>query len=442
VPITAPPWIPAGADAILDGGRPDPPRRRSECVVGFMSDGTPARRRTGESDGRVRTVLPLYLTAAVLVRLADEGARVSLVLLGLDRTGSTAFSGALVAALLVPHVLAAPLVGGLADRVRRRRAFHSSGLLLFGSSLALCGWLAGWLPPAVVLFIAAVGGCAGPLVSGGLTGLLRDLVPEDRLTRAYSLDAMSYNLAGICGPALVGLLAAAFGSGPATLAIAVSAMAGGATVFALPLADRKRRGTSASMVDTLRRTGVLWRDRTLRAVTVATSLGQAGTGGLPLAVALLTTSLGAASTSGAILAAYAAGGLVGSLCYARLPVGADVPERVVMACLVAIGVPIALTPVLHNVAMVVTAFVLAGLFTGPLTTALLLTRDRLTPPDVHAQVFAVGAGLKTTAAAAGSAAAGMFAGLQAPGLLWLVAASHWVAAVAGTAILARRGRRA
>ena len=40
-----------------------------------------------------RWLMPHYLSAAVLARIADEGARVSLVLLALDRTGSAAIGG-------------------------------------------------------------------------------------------------------------------------------------------------------------------------------------------------------------------------------------------------------------------------------------------------------------------------------------------------------------
>lgn len=49
-----------------------------------------------------RWLMPHYLSAAVLARIADEGARVSLVLLALDRTGSAAIGGTMVAALLIP----------------------------------------------------------------------------------------------------------------------------------------------------------------------------------------------------------------------------------------------------------------------------------------------------------------------------------------------------
>lgn len=71
--------------------------------------------------GASTRALPSYLITAVLIRLADEGARVALVLLALERTGSAAVGGLLVAVLLVPQVVAAPAIGLLTDRARQPR---------------------------------------------------------------------------------------------------------------------------------------------------------------------------------------------------------------------------------------------------------------------------------------------------------------------------------
>src|ERR687883_965734 len=92
-----------------------------------------------------------YASAAILVRLADEGARVALVLLALQRTGSAAVGGLLVAALLVPHVVAAPLVGALADAARRPAVLVGAGATGFGLTLAVAGLGLGRLPLPLVV---------------------------------------------------------------------------------------------------------------------------------------------------------------------------------------------------------------------------------------------------------------------------------------------------
>jgi hypothetical protein len=67
---------------------------------------------SGQAGARASTrALPRYLITAVLIRLADEGARIGLVLLALERTNSAAVGGLLVAVLLVPQVVAAPAIG-------------------------------------------------------------------------------------------------------------------------------------------------------------------------------------------------------------------------------------------------------------------------------------------------------------------------------------------
>ncbi|MGI5160101.1 hypothetical protein [Microbispora sp. CA-102843] len=58
-------------------------------------------------------------------------------------------------------------------------------------------------------------------------------------------------------------------------------------------------------------------------------------------------------------------------------------------------------------------FALAGLFDGPLLSATLRIRADHAPSRLRPQVFTLGAGLKITAAARGSAVAGLSAGLSA-----------------------------
>ncbi len=143
-----------------------------------------------------------YLGVAIPSRLADEGARIALVLLALDRAHSAGLGGALVAALMIPHVAAAPVLGALADRARRRRVFHASCLIGYGLGLAATALTVGRIPDGYALALLAAAGCCAPLVTGGLTSLLGELIPAEHLGRAFSIDSTSYNLAGICGPAV------------------------------------------------------------------------------------------------------------------------------------------------------------------------------------------------------------------------------------------------
>jgi MFS family permease len=379
-------------------------------------------------------VLARYTTAAALARVADEGARVALLLLVLQRGHGPAFGGLLVAALMVPHVAAAPLAGAIADRVRRRRLLYVAGLLTYG--LGVLGAALLIEVPAAAFALVVVAGCAAPLLIGGLSSLLGEIVPGD-LRRAFGLDAMSYGAAGIAGPALAALIAGIAGGVWAAAALTLSCAAAAALVLTLPVPDRapggeRPRSKQPSAIP------VLWRRPALGAVTAGSSLSQVGLGALPIVTALIAADLHDAAVTGLALSTMAAGGLLGSLACARWPIRRVRPETVVLAGLVAQAVPFAVLRFVPGLWPTLLLFALAGLATAPVFSSLLVVRDREAPPEARTQVFTIGAGLKVTAAAAGAALAGLATGLGAGTLLLLVAAGQVLAGGAGVLILRRR----
>src|SRR3954463_14486104 len=98
----------------------------------------------------------------MLLRLADEGARVVLVLLALERGRGAAVGGLLVAALLVPHVVAAGAVGARADRSAGPRRVAAVAAAGFGVALGIAALAVGRLPTPLVLGVLIAGGCCGP----------------------------------------------------------------------------------------------------------------------------------------------------------------------------------------------------------------------------------------------------------------------------------------
>lgn len=380
-------------------------------------------------------VLVRYMQVAVLVRLASEGARVGLVVLAVDRTGSAGFGGALVAALLVPSIVAAPLVGALADRVRRRRLLYVGCLGFYGTGLTAAAGLAGRAPAWVVLAVAAAAGCCTPLLTGGLTSLLSDLMPPAVLGRAFSMDAVSYNVAGIAGPALVSVLAAATGPALALVALGIGATAGGLLVSALPLRSRPGQVTALRPADLGAAAVLLVRDPPLRSLTWASGVGQFGIGALPVVCVLLAARYQTPWAAGGLMTAMALGSLTGSLAYAWRPWGARRPEWTVVTMLFATGVPLAVVPWADSVAAACVGFALAGCCTGPLFAALLAGRDRYAPPNVRTQVFTLGAGLKSTFAAGGAALTGAWHAAGPETLVLAVAGCQVAAAMLGALLL-------
>src|SRR3954447_7811915 len=75
--------------------------------------------------------LAVLFTASTTARLANESARVAVVLLVLARTHSPALAGAVVAGLSLPSLVTGPLLGAWLDRTpRRRSAFVANQVLL------------------------------------------------------------------------------------------------------------------------------------------------------------------------------------------------------------------------------------------------------------------------------------------------------------------------
>ena len=233
--------------------------------------------------------MPHYLASAVLARIADEGARVSLVLLALERTGSAAIGGTMVAALLIPHVVAAPLVGVLVDRARQPRWVLASAMLIFAGSLFSTAVLLGHAPLWLVYVLLLVGGCCGPALTGGLTSQLPALVGKDKTPRAFGLDSLFYHVASMVGPALAGVTAATVNPVAAQSVLAASAAVGALGVASLPL-PRRMDPSSSTRLGLLSGAREIVQQPTLRTLTLTSSLGQIGPGGLAVVAVVLATS--------------------------------------------------------------------------------------------------------------------------------------------------------
>ncbi|MGK5677983.1 MFS transporter [Actinoplanes sp. URMC 104] len=380
-------------------------------------------------------VLARYVGVAVCARLADEGARVAILLLVLERTGSAALGGALIAALMVPHVLAAPLVGAVADAVRRRRLLYAAAYLAYACCLGAAALLIGRSTLGAVL-VLVVAGCFAPLLIGGLSSLLGDLVP-DRLERAFGLDVTTYSVAGIAGPALAAVLAGLAGAAWSTVGLAALVVVAAVLVTTLPLPVGAHERRLASPLAALT---LMWRRPRLGAVTLGTVFSLAGVGALPLVGALLAAQLHRPALTGGVLSAGAVGGLIGSLACTRWPIRRWRPEAVVAFCIGATAVPFAVLVLfagggrdglpLSALAGALVLFALAGGLGSPVSVAVFAVRDQESPPEVRTQVFSLGAGLKVTAAAAGAAAAGLAAGAGAAVVLGAIALCQLLGALA------------
>src|SRR3954452_24083472 len=195
-------------------------------------------RRLAREPGYLR-----FLGAATFARVADEMFSVGVVLLALQRTGSAALAGALVAAITLPSLLpgplggarplpslfTAPLLGAWLDLRGQRKALMMVDQAIAAAALVAIALLVGRAPDALLVAIAFLAGLTWPLSFGGFTSLIPAIVPEGLLPRATALEATSFNVALIAGPLLAGAIAALAGPETAVLTEA------GLTLFTLVL---------------------------------------------------------------------------------------------------------------------------------------------------------------------------------------------------------------
>jgi sugar phosphate permease len=381
-----------------------------------------------------------YALAALAVRLADTGARVALTLLALERTGGAAAGGVLVAAMLVPHVVAAPVAGLVADRARRPQLLTGAAALLLAGALAVAAVGVGPRPLAVAVVALLLAGCGGPLLTGGLSSRLGEIVVAERLPRAFGIDAATYNVAGLAGPAVAAAVTALWSAGAATAVLAGLAVLGAAAVATVPM---RGGGGPAAPVRLRDGAAAITRSRTLAVVTGTTTLGDVPGGMLPVAAALVAGAAGHAEVAGWLVTAMAGGALVGSLAWTVRPAPAERALPVLAGSLVLAGVPLAAAAVPGlSLTVVAVLFAVAGVAQGPLVGAMFTVRQAHAPAAVRGQVFTIAAGLRTTAEAFGAGLAGLLAGLGAVTVLGVAAAFPLAAAGAGfAAVRSRTGRR-
>jgi hypothetical protein len=331
-------------------------------------------------------------------------------------------------------VVAAPLVGVLVDRARQPRWVLASAMLIFAGSLFSAAALLGHAPLWLVYVLLLVGGCCGPAITGGLTSQLPALVGKDKTPRAFGLDSLFYNIASMVGPAVAGITAAAVSPAAAQSVLAVSAAVGALGVASLPLPTRMHPpgSTELGLLSGVRE---IVHQPTLRTVTLTSSLGQIGPGGLAVVAAVLAASQHRPAGSGLLLTAVAAGAFIGSLLWTWRPIAVDRAPLVTAISMIGIGTPIAIAAVVPSLEATAVLFGLSGVFIGPFGSALFLSRTQYAAPTVRTQVFTLGAGLKVTASALGAALIGFATGLPVGTQLLLVASSPLLAGVLGTALL-------
>ncbi|MGI5272584.1 MFS transporter [Nonomuraea sp. CA-218870] len=386
-------------------------------------------------------MLTRYMIGALASRTGDEMSGPALLVAGVAVTGSPVLASALLAGLTASAAVGGPLLGVLLDRTRRPGRVLGWCLAGYGAGLLVVLAGLGRVPDAVLIGVAVLTGLLGPSLNGGWTAQLPLVVEAGRLPRANALDAMSYNVAGLAGPAIVALIATVAG-GEAAVAASVALLAAALPgAWALPRRPPRRERAGAVAAEIAAGFRAIAGGRALRRATVTSMISMAGVALLVVAAPMLGLRLAGDAGYGALLLAVTAGAaLMANAVVARAGMAWSRDTMLVVSTLL-IGVGTLVAAVAGSFAVAVAGAVTAGVGQGPQLTALLAVRHREAPERVRSQVFTTGASLKITSFAAGSVVAGPLAA-RSPALALAVGAAVQLLAVAAYGLLSlpRTGR--
>lgn len=388
--------------------------------------------------------LALYATVASLARAASGGLPTAIILGVLAAGGTASDASLLVATVTAVAGIAGPLVGAIVDRWERpRRGYLLAVLILAGAAAALAIGVGAW-PPALLVLIAGGAGLAHPMFIGAWSAQVRRIAPEVPPQRAYAVDAATYNIGDILGPALVGIAyvydAATPGAASLEVVTILYLCAGVALLF-VAIPHRTTTVPPDPLHHALKGLVIFWHSVSLRRSTIISTLAFVGIAGVVISAPLLGADLAGDAGKGALLLAVVAfGALIGSLVFARWPMRRWGPGTLVVVMTLGLGAAIALLSIVPTFWLAVPIALLLGFLEAPQLTSVLQVRDRESPADVRGLVFVAAASLKTGAFAVGSLLAAALVVWGWRHLLMASAVIEVAAVAAGLLIAGRRAR--
>ncbi|MFD7474959.1 MFS transporter [Streptomyces sp. NPDC059837] len=382
-----------------------------------------------------RYSLRLYLAGAVVARAGDEMSGPALMLTGFALAGSTTDASSLLAGITISAAVGGPVLGTLLDRTGRPGRLLAVALVLYAAGLGTILLGLGRMPFAVTILIAVVTGLLGPALSGGWTAQLPRVVLGDHLPRANTLDAMTFSVASLAGPALAGGVAEAMGAPTAVVVPVVLIALALPAAWMLPARPGRPRGarTTSVISDLTAGIRVIVGRPSLARATLASVVSCIAQGMLTACIPLLGERvLGGAGRGAALLSCAAISALVANAVLTRFP-RPVAPDTIIWAGALVQAAALALATWPQPVVLIV-AVLIAGIGEGPQLAALFAIRHRETPEHLRAQIFTTGASLKITGFALGAVVAGPVVTRSLPGALALAASSAFLATLTFFAI--------
>jgi MFS family permease len=328
-------------------------------------------------------------------KVGDQLARVALALLVYDTTASAGLTGLTYAMTLLPPLVTASLLTGLADRYPRRTVLVWTDV----ARAALVGVIAiPGLPLAVAIALLAAMVGLQPLFMAARNATLPTLLPGEAYNVGLGVMGVTDTATQVIGFVGGGLVVASFGGPHVALAVDAVSFALSAVVmraFLSPLLPVAGAPAPASRVRSSGGIPLIWRNSTLR-----TLVGQIWLYGFFVAPEVLAAPYSqqlhaGPAAVGLFMAADPVGATVGTLALTRF-VRSETQTRLLAPLAVLTGVPMVVSAFIPGVAPAIFCWTLTGVLSSYLVVAQgLLTRA--TPDPQRARVFGMSsAGLQTT----------------------------------------------
>jgi MFS family permease len=235
----------------------------------------------------------------------------------LSLTGSGVAVGLTTALQFLPMLLIGAWGGLLADRVPKRRLLIATQALMAIPAVALFAVTAAGVPEAWMVMLAVFAmGAVNAVDNPTRQSFVIEMVGPDRVVNAVSLNSVIVQMARILGPALAGILIAAFGVVPC---FALNALTFAAMIVALWGMDTERLHTEpvAERAPGAIRAGLRYVFRTPELAVPLALMALVGTLGFNFQVILPLLAKfsfgGGATAYAAMVSAMAAGSIVGAL---------------------------------------------------------------------------------------------------------------------------------
>jgi len=312
----------------------------------------------------------------------------------------------------LPVVLAALPAGALADIVNRRRLLlvMQAWMVMVAAAMGAMA-LMGLMTPGRLLSLTFLLGIGSAVSNPAWQAITPELVPAEDLPAALSLSGVSINIARAIGPAVGGLIVAAFGSGAVFFLNAGSFLAIFFAVYRWQPAPRSSKLPPEEIISAMR-AGTRYLRHSPQLQTVMIRCGA-----FMICASALWAMLPQQARRGLGLSSFAYGVLLGCLGFGAIAGAWLLPrirERVGMNKFVAAGTSLfALATIalayVHTFALLAIALVIGGIAWISVLSALNISAQTATPSWVRARVMAIYLLVFTGGLAGGSALWGFIA---------------------------------